>query len=443
MRLSNQAQRRSSGSFLCFFLLLSCGGILAAGDITSLYPGARANSMGSAFASVADDPYAIFYNPAGLTQIKTVEIAGGLGRRLTQSGNAGETSFCYTRPLPDAENTVFGFGYDALRQAKLGKRDSFLFGWSDQFTLKYFQLPVMWGVNFKILSLRYTDKSHFGLGADAGFIVSSKNDLKTGLVLSDLDTGVGDSLTTFTIANSWTHGNTLFAMDLRIRGNYSEFFPGVEHKLYNDLLRLRAGKGINLEGGDFLAAGFGFNLDPLVIDLSYSLPWEGMNAKAGLYEFNFTYKFEAPNFSEKLIEEASGKVSELNTRIDDLRKRRNDLEVQINRYQTHKGSLEADLTLMQTRMRELEEQVKQLEIEAIDAEFKKGNPPKKHAPVKKEEKWPKLHKVLNGETLRSIAAKYYGNQNLWQLVYDANQDKIFRGLPKEGEVLSIPAPTRK
>lgn len=428
---------------IILFALFSLNNLFAL-DFTYTYPGARANSIGSAFSSIADNSYGVFYNPAGLTQIKNTELSSGIGRRLSDNGNLGEFSIAYARPLPDTENSVFGFGYDAIRQSKVGKRDSFLFGYSDQFTLKYFQLPIMWGGNFKIISLRYPDKTHFGFGLDGGVILSSKQNFRTALVLSDLDTGMGKSFVTLTIGNSWQYKDTIFAMDLRIRGGYSEFFPGIEHKLFNDLLRIRAGKGINLEGNDYLVTGFGFNLDPVVIDLSYSFPWQGLHKNAGVYEFNFTYKFEAPSFNEKLVEEASAKVSELNRKIDELRKQKNELEVQITKYQTNKGVLESDLVLMQTRMRELEEKVKQLEIEAIDAEFKKQNPPKKPAPIiKKQEKWPKIHKVMPGDTLRSIAGKYYGNQNLWQLIYDANQDKIYRGLPKEGEILKIPAPVEK
>lgn len=416
---------------------------LFATDFTYTSPGAKANSMGSAFSSIADTSYAVFYNPAGLTQLKNTELSSGMSRRLSENGNLGEVSISYGRPLPDTENSVFGFGYEAIRQAKVGEKDAFLFGYSDQFTLKYFQLPIMWGGNFKIISLRYPDKTHFGFGLDGGLIFSSKDNFKTAFVLSDLDVGIGKSLVTFTIGNSWLYNNTLFAMDFKIRGGYSEFFPGIEHRLFNDLLRIRAGKGVNLEGNNFMVLGLGFNLDPLVVDVSYSLPWEGLHEKAGLYEFNFTYKFEAPNFNEKLVEEASAKLAELNRKIDDLRKQKSDLEIQITKYQTNKSVLESDLTLIHTRMREMEEKVKQLEIEAIDAQFKKQNPPKKPVPVKKEEKWPKIHKVVTGDTLRSIAAKYYGNQNLWQLIYDANQDKVYRGLPKEGEILKIPAPVEK
>jgi len=158
--------------------------------------------MGSAFASIADDPYAIFYNPAGLVQMRTTQLSSGLARRRTQFGDMGDFSVAYSRPLPFRERGVFGFGYDALRHSQLGNRDSFLFGYSDMLTMKYLQLPMLWGTNFRIVSLRYPEKSHLGLGFDAGVIFRSYKGLRTGLALSDLDLGLGRSFATLTIANS-------------------------------------------------------------------------------------------------------------------------------------------------------------------------------------------------------------------------------------------------
>src|SRR5438309_11752334 len=39
-----------------------------------LGPGARAQALGSAFSSIADDPTASFWNPAGLSRLKGIQV---------------------------------------------------------------------------------------------------------------------------------------------------------------------------------------------------------------------------------------------------------------------------------------------------------------------------------------------------------------------------------
>jgi nucleoid-associated protein YgaU len=55
-------------------------------------------------------------------------------------------------------------------------------------------------------------------------------------------------------------------------------------------------------------------------------------------------------------------------------------------------------------------------------------------------KFPVAHKVKEGETLMSIAEKYYKNKKLWKKIYEVNRDKIIKGVPIVGEILVIPEP---
>ncbi|TPW19574.1 MAG: hypothetical protein FD126_2557 [Elusimicrobia bacterium] len=48
-----------------------------------------------------------------------------------------------------------------------------------------------------------------------------------------------------------------------------------------------------------------------------------------------------------------------------------------------------------------------------------------------------------GDTLRRLADLYYGDGSLWEQIYDANADKVERGLPVEGTTLLIPAPRKR
>jgi 5'-nucleotidase len=50
----------------------------------------------------------------------------------------------------------------------------------------------------------------------------------------------------------------------------------------------------------------------------------------------------------------------------------------------------------------------------------------------------RTHVVKAGDTLQSLAREFYGDPGQWKKIYNANADKIERGLPRIGEKLVIP-----
>ena len=412
-----------------------------AADFTSLRPCARANAMGTAFSTVSGDPCAVFYNPANLTTLDKVEVRLETGRRLDAGAPEGEVSLAYIRPVPDVRNKVAGLGYYSARKNGGLASDSLVLSLGNRTILKYLQKPVFYGMGVKILSLRGPEKSHLGLGVEGGVQFENNSGLKTSLVISYAVFCLKKELTTVTLGNSYQIKNTLFLVDLRARSSYSEFFMGVEHSVFNGLLQARAGKGLTLGGGDYLALGVGINTLPWTIDLAWSLPWGGYNQNYGYYGINAGYRFGSATFSEKLVGDAAQKAEALKTQIDELRTQRADIESSIATYRVNKSMIETDLTLMQGRKRELETNIKELQVQELESLYKKENPaPEKVYIPPAPERWPRLHKVAPGETLRSIASKYYGTPNLWERIYQANEKNVSKGLPVEGAVFTIPAP---
>lgn len=410
-------------------------------DITWLRPGARANAMGSAFSTVEGDAYSVFYNPADLTTLGNVEAHFETGRRLSPAAREGEASIAYIRPQPDNANRTVGFGYYAVRRGGDLSADSAVFSMGDRTVIKYFQQPLFYGAGVRLVNLRSPERSNFGLGFDAGLQLGSDTGLKTALVLTDAVFGLGRSLTTLTLGNSYRSGNTLFLADLRTRGAYSELFFGAEHTLFNGLAQARAGKGISLDGGRYMALGLGVNALPWIIDLAWSLPWKGYNASAGYYGFTIGRRFGGRTFSDMLAGDAARQVETNKTELAELRAQRAALESSITAYRVNKSVMETDLTLMNGRIREMETTIKDLELRTLEAQYKNENPqPAKRYVPAPPVRWPKLHKTAPGETLRSIASKYYGNPNLWERIYEANEKSVSRGLPVEGAVFTIPAP---
>ncbi len=91
--------------------------------------GARAIAMGGAYTGIADDYAALYYNPAGLGQIQSMEISGSLAYfamtdRATFLGLETPENSSFTRlnsigitfPVPTTRGSlVFGFGYNRMR----------------------------------------------------------------------------------------------------------------------------------------------------------------------------------------------------------------------------------------------------------------------------------------------------------------------------------------
>lgn len=416
-------------------------------DFRFTYPGTRANSIGTAFSSIADDPYTIFYNPAGLNNLKDWQGSSNINRKLSKK-NMGEFSLVYVKPIPELKDGVFGFGYDAVRQSVKGKMDNYIFSYSNQKTLKYLQMPVLYGISTRITSIRYPYKSHLGIGFDAGILLSSIENYRFSAVISRFMFGMGEKLTTLTFGSSYYYRDTTFSIDLRTTSGYAELFYGIETKFHQDLIRIRAGKGDSLDGRDFIMFGAGINIDPLIIDLGFSYPYKGFHLNAGNYGVSITYKFTGINFYDRMYNESTQKIKELSLRSDALKQEVAALEKGVKELTSQKNTLETDLTIMNTRIIELQEKIKEKENEIADLEYLKNKKIKqpsvqqKNLQIQSEEKWPKLHKVEKGDTLRSISSKYYGTPDMWKLIYEENEDKILRGIPVEGEILVIPPPKK-
>jgi len=111
----------------------SAGAQITAGAISlQIAPSARADGMGTAFTALADDPYATWWNPAGLAF-----LGSGLGSR-TESGGSKGVAITFSRLVPDLFDDVY-YSY-AVYSQKLGDWSGF--GVSAPF-ITYGEIPIM------------------------------------------------------------------------------------------------------------------------------------------------------------------------------------------------------------------------------------------------------------------------------------------------------------
>jgi phage tail protein X len=424
-------------------------------NFNEVLPGARALGMGGAFASIADDLSAPFYNPAGTANTPYISAGGSLGRFLSPTGTLSNMSMTYLRPYEQINTATVGAAYYAGRQVNGGDKDVMLFNYAQEYRVRDVPLskPLKLGANLKFVNVdKGAAGGKFGLGFDAGAMARTEMGLNMGVALTDLTTDVGVPRGGLTLATSYNwKRRLLFAGDLRVKGGHAEFYPGVEATFRQGLLRVRGGKGVPLDGVGTLALGVGVNFSPVVLDVAMTFPVNGIHRKGGAYMASFAYRFGAPSFAGQFVGQAASQAESLRVEIARLEDQLKTVKQQAGTAETERSASEGELRVLEKRVSEAQDQYRALlkrneELDYRSAEKSaelRGAPkpkPLPRAPKPAVPAWPKRHTVKPGDTLRSIAGKYYGEPNLWERIYDANPGKVDRGLPVDGATLVIPSP---
>ncbi len=178
---------------LCFFTFLPSTN--ASFDPSAT--GARAAGMGEAYTAVANDILALYYNPAGLVQIKRPELLASYSQLhvgLKDNSQIGRSILSYAHPIPKYGS--IGVGYFNLQLSNLYSEDVTVLGYAT--AMKFYTNA---GINLKIL--------HKKIGSD----IYTQNAInpETGMVLGRADPIFNEG-----------HSKTNFAIDL---GGQYRFLP--------------------------------------------------------------------------------------------------------------------------------------------------------------------------------------------------------------------------
>jgi hypothetical protein len=419
-------------------------------NLEDVLPGARPEGMGSAYTSIADDPQGIPYNPAALSGLKDLQIGMSLERLYGPPAPLAGVYLGYGRPLTEwpngsktAPGTAMGAAFYAQRQTGVANKDTLLLNYASRLQVDALPSPVRWGASTRFVSFDTGGSSKLGFGVDAGAQLDGPAGLRFGAALTELMVANISVLDTPSFAvgadrlwNDWL----LTAVDYRTRPGRSTINPGLEFKLLSGLLKLRTGVGLDWAGVDQFAFGLGVDYSPLLLDFAFTVPPEGLNRDSGSYQVALMYRFGAAPFYGRFIGDASAAAAKLKTEIQDLTNQRMLLEQDIARDQASKTVLQTDLSSLQSRVDETRVEAKELDSQVT--ERKNAPPPPAPLPPVASSKtsWPRKYVVEEGDTLRSIAGKYYGDPAGWEAIYKANSDKMERGMPKVGAEIVIPAP---
>jgi len=404
-----------------------------------------------AYNAVADDALSLFHNPGGLGHVKGTELRFGL-ERLVQAGSPMSGAMMTTaRPVPNREGAVAGLGWYGLRGTGSTARDVIVAGWSQPLE-PLLGIPVLvshmsGGANLRLVSVNNGTKRKSAFGGDAGVQWSPAAGTRLGVAALGLTSGLKDEKPVYSAGGAYEVGLVTLAADVRSRDGVAIVYPGAEFHMNQGLLDLRIGKGVPVGGISQIAFGWGVNLDPWVLDMAMSVPWNGLNLSGGTMLAGGSFRFGTEPYTARFLGRASQAASRLESDTDSLRAQRELLQKQV-------ADLESSRALAQQELRDLKFRIEEDRLRAAEAAVKVSTPaapapapsagplsapaPKARPP----ETWPKKHRAVSGETLRGLAGQYYGDPGLWELIYEANPGKILRGLPESGADLLIPNPKR-
>ncbi|MBD3170665.1 MAG: PorV/PorQ family protein [candidate division Zixibacteria bacterium] len=161
-------------------------------SIFSYGSSARAMGMGGAFTAIADDASAVYYNPAGLSQLERSELNG-----LHVSLWEGVNYDCINFAVPTLDYGYFGVGVMRVGVDGIVRRDNNNvrrgeFGYhQEQFLLSYalhLSENLSFGLSGKFNSQSMDNLNATGLSSDIGimFKVPGYNQLKVGFNIQDL-----------------------------------------------------------------------------------------------------------------------------------------------------------------------------------------------------------------------------------------------------------------
>lgn len=426
--------------------------------------GARPLALGNGYSAVSGDAYSLFYNPAGLYEINQQEFSFDYGRFNSVGTTAGsDFNGVYTTPYRFRDKNypvaVGVYGMTPVAGAHIVDITAGTAGDAplEKWTKGFLKFPAKVGLaatfrhqNGDGKSSRIDD-SNIGLGFTGGFIFPMNRRLQSGVALRQIfNPGANADGPSIIGGVFFKYADYLHMIaDLEFgTGGIWRFHPGLEWLLARGVVRPRLGWGSRDDGGiDFLATGVGLYVSPMQIDIAYLIPLKTANDDASQFRASLSYRFGRPQFSEIYYDRALEQASQLDQNVVIMTSREAELKASLAEIEQKKRLAVEELENAKARIDQLKNKDLLGERDAVIRDLKarirdlEGNLSAERgtlSEIRRKQNSVKTHRVQAGETLQSIAREYYGDPNQWKRIYNANPDKIERGLPKPGSTLVIP-----
>jgi LysM repeat protein len=437
--------------FLTFgFLLLTSGYLMA--DFEHLGCGARASALGG-YTAFSDDVYGIYYNPGGLSWVKFPEMSLDYARLwygLSDNSILNDGFFGYVSPLKNKSSAI-GVAWHNFALMEYYTENNLILSYSNRFTenfgLGVSLKPFYQDYNMDKYTLAdplfdYGKKTHnSAFGIDLGLLWNFYPDSFLGISLLNLN--IFESISDIGFSEIQFLPTTI-NLGIAYRRHYRQdnlFSAGVDMEYSDSDIKLKAGiekwfskKRFGLRGGlGFgskqyydISLGMGIRFKLVEIDYSFNLPVNGIVGTVGTHRISLVYRFIPLEIAMRPV--SIGEYEAERVKLQEKVK-----ELQRKLEEAGSGIYDKKLEEMESLNKEIYNLKRKLR--AAESALKKRSAA---APKPKKKPGAKTHTVRAGESLPSIAEKYYGDSSLWKKIYDANKNKIERGQITPGQVLVIP-----
>jgi tetratricopeptide (TPR) repeat protein len=338
---------------LCLALLLiPAGPARAAFEDTGA--GARAPGMGNAFTAMADDLYAIYYNPAGLALLERPELSAAYSRLfmgLSDNSNISNSFVGYAQPLQNGRNGTLGAAWNSLTlNGSLYREDSYYLSYGRRLLLRESGSELLGGVSVKYLAHSFgtfpeatnavgynnglqlegvdpnmAKSSKGAYDADIGFIYRFPQRLQLGLaVLHVMNPDVGFSgpdkvPMSERVGAAWKSLWMSLSAEVQQQANPAggtdrDFILGAERyfpTLTMGQFGLRGSLGYGSRDFEQVTLGLSYRVNKLQLDYAFLMPLGTVQGTAGTQRVSLTWHFGAPAPEEEITQELLDQARQL------------------------------------------------------------------------------------------------------------------------------------
>jgi len=307
----------------CMFCILPLGRAYASFEDSPV--GGRGAGVDGAMTAMADDVFALYYNPAGTVFLSKPELGAYFGRLyggLTDNSNLSRDFFGYVYPF---HGEAVGLSYNALDLAGLYKEEIFgvSYAWKmgDDFSLgvtgKNYRKSV--GHDFNTENAELNGVTQLGVsdpvflnghvadawGADAGAIYRLGKGWRTGFMIRNVNEanmalGSDDNdpvprSWNWGLAREWdNHAVMLDATRERFTQMETVIHGGMETWVMGGHFGMRAGGGIGDREYRQVTAGFSYRMALLQLDYGFMIPLESIEGTTGTQQLSLILRFGTP-----------------------------------------------------------------------------------------------------------------------------------------------------